>query len=182
MAQAQPLLNVVGIFERPADAGRATHQLAARGFPDDSLTVMSSIPYPDEAFAGGHRRTPLPYISLAGAIAGLLLGVLLAAGTALAYPLATGGKPILWPPSIGVITYETTMLGAIVMTLVGFLVLNRFPRRKPGIYDWRVGDGSIAVVVPCQTEERAAVAEAALASAGAQDITRVARGEKSHGW
>ena len=46
------------------------------------------------------------------------------------YPLITGGMPLqsLWP--IGVITYETTMLGAVVGTLLGFLVEGRFFRKQ----------------------------------------------------
>ena len=48
------------------------------------------------------------------------------------YPLITGGMPMqsLWP--IGVITFETTMLGAIAGTLVGFLIEARFFRGDKG--------------------------------------------------
>lgn len=171
-ARSGNAIQVVGLFRNPSAAGQATYELVERGFPGESLAVMSSIPYPEGAFATGHRRSPVMFFSAVGAVAGVTLGLLFAAGTALLYPLPTGGKPVLAWPSIGVIVYEFTMLSAILLTVLGFLLLARLPRRRPEGYDRRVGDGYIAVAVPCRSEQRAAIAEQTLSAAGAEEVTR----------
>ena len=53
-------------------------------------------------------RSPirLPLITLIFALVGLLLGLLLAGGTAALYVARTGGKPIESGPPIGIIMYE----------------------------------------------------------------------------
>ena len=53
---------------------------------------------------------------------GLAGGLSLATITALNYPLIKGGMPIVAPWTVGLIAYETTMLGAVLATLVGLLV------------------------------------------------------------
>ena len=68
--------------------------------------------------------------------------------TALNYPLIKGGMPIVAPWTVGLITYETTMLGAVLATLVGLLVELGLPNFKNLPYDpergrWRRGAGGI---------------------------------------
>ena len=46
-------------------------------------------------------------------------GILLTSMTQMAYPLVTGGKPILSLPPMAIVTYEGTMLGAILFTVLG---------------------------------------------------------------
>ena len=63
---------------------------------------------------------------LAGAACGIMLGLLVAVGSQLAYPLVTGGKPILSVPPMVIIMYEGTilgaMLGAIIFPVVGVII------------------------------------------------------------
>ncbi len=165
-------IHVVGLFHDPGQAGQATYQLVDKGFPGRTISVMSSVPYPEGAFATGHIASPVPVFSAVGGIGGILLGLLFAAGTALLYPLPTGGKPVVALPTVGVITYEFTMLSAILLTVLGFLLLTRLPRRRSRFYDWRINDGEVAVVVPCRSEQRASVAEQTLTAAGAFDVSR----------
>ena len=51
---------------------------------------------------------------LCGALVGLTIGVLLTSMTQMAYPLVQAGKPILSIPPMAVVTYESTMLTAII--------------------------------------------------------------------
>lgn len=166
------IINLIGIYADVEQASRATYLLAEDGFPTDSLTVMSSVPYPHGAFATHLPPSRIPYLSLLGGAVGLLAGLAMAAGTALLYPLPTGGKPIVAWPTVGIITYEFTMLGIIVMTMLAFLFFARLPKRKPRHYVPSVTDGAIAVVVPCRTEERAAAAERTLQETGAAQVMR----------
>jgi hypothetical protein len=94
------------------------------------------------------------------------------AGTALLYPLVTGGKPIVAWPTVGVISYEITMLSAILLTVLAFFFFARLPRRSPSFYDPRVSEGGVMVAVPCRNEHRVAVAEEVLREAGADEVSR----------
>jgi hypothetical protein len=51
----------------------------------------------------------------------------------------------MWPT--GIIMYELTMLGAIVTTIVAFLVSVRLPSYKKRVYDPEVTNGKILVGV-----------------------------------
>ena len=68
------------------------------------------------------------------------------------YPLVTGGMPLksLWP--IGVITYETTMLGAIVGIFLGFLIEGRFFRNHSAPREALDSEG-LFLKIPCKASE-----------------------------
>ena len=66
--------------------------------------------------------------------------------TQLAYPLVTGGKPILALPAMAVVSYEGTMLGAILFTCLGVIFESRLPKLKSGLYDTRITEGYIGVL------------------------------------
>lgn len=86
------------------------------------------------------------------------------------YPLVTGGMPLksLWP--IGVITYESTMLGAVIGTLLGFLIEGRFFQKKSGpggVFD----PGKLFLQFSCNAEEADGLTKQ-LHAAGAVAIER----------
>ncbi|MCL5107484.1 MAG: DUF3341 domain-containing protein [Chloroflexi bacterium] len=171
-ASRSSVTNIVGVFGNVEAASQATYQLAHSGFSRDNMTVMTAEPYPLGAFATRTKKSFIHYLSLLGGAGGLLTGLAFAAGTALLYPLPTGGKPIVAWPTVGVITYEFTMLGIIIFTTLAFLFFARLPRRQPGLYVPSVTAGKIAVVVPCRGEERAVVAERMLQVSGAEEVYR----------
>src|SRR5207302_3310587 len=116
--------------------------------PPRDITVISAEPF--EAFEFGHRDHSMILFRLAmcGGIAGFISGVLLTRGTEIAWPLVTGGMPIVaWWPNL-VIIFELTMLGAIVTTVISLLVSAKLPRFKKTLYDPAVADGKILVGVP----------------------------------
>ncbi len=102
------------------------------------------------------------------------MAILVTAGTQISYPLVTGGKPILAVPAMAVITYEGTMLGAIIMTIIGVLFESRLPRPIMGLYDTRITEGYVGVLVSCPPE-RAARAQQILRTAGAEDVSTESR-------
>jgi hypothetical protein len=91
--------------------------------------------------------------------------------TQMAYPLVTGGKPILSLPPMAIVTYEGTMLGAILFTVLGIIFESRLPNLKPSLYDDRITQGHIGVLVSCDEGQVGAV-EQALTQAGAVDVKR----------
>src|SRR6266516_4184600 len=81
-----------------------------------------------------------PQASGGGAL-GLVLGYLLASGTQRAWPLSTGGMPIvaMWPNII--IMFELTMLGAILATVISLFITTKLPTTKSRLYDIEVFNG-----------------------------------------
>ena len=64
------------------------------------------------------------------------------------------GMPIVaWWPNI-VITFELTMLGAILTTVVSMLVAARLPTMKKALYDPAVSDGKSSLVCPSHQTAR----------------------------
>ena len=96
---------------------------------------------------------------------------MITAGTQVAYPLVTGGKPVLGVPPMAIIMYEGTMLGAIIFTIIGVVFESRLPRIFMGAYDTRITEGYIGVTVT-SCEDKIEEAEKILKNIGAEDIKR----------
>lgn len=165
--------SVVGFFAQVDDAVRGVRRLREAGFSGDNVTVLSSIPYPEGAFETDTGRSWIRPFALAGGILGALFGSFLVAGTALAYPLPTGGKPIVPIPTMLIITYELTVLTVMLFALFRFLFEARLPGSKGRLHDPRIAGGMIGVIARCETEDQARQAEAAMATLGAEETRRV---------
>jgi len=160
---------VLGLFTEADDAALATDRLAEAGFDAESWQVLTGTPYPEGAFGDylpKHRLYAFPFI---GAACGFAVAILLTAGTQVSYPLVTGGKPILAIPPMAIITYEGTMLGAILFTILGVIFESRLPRAGLGLYDERITEGYIGISLTCP-EERMAAADLVFRQAGAMDV------------
>jgi hypothetical protein len=160
---------VIGSFtdvERPAEA---LEQLRALGIDDRDITVMSSVPYATAILGRPQVRTPLSWISLAGAVLGLVIGVFFVVITPYLYVIRVGGQPISPTPPALLLLYEFAMLFLIAATFGGLLFLNRTPGSEPEYYDPHLSDGRIALVVHYPAEKKAEVV-AVLEAQGAGDI------------
>jgi len=138
---------IYGLFDKPEAAQRAYTSLKRAGVASGEITVVSGEPF--EAFEFSHRDHSMILFRLAllGGIIGFISAVALTRGTELAWPLVTGGMPIVaWWPNL-VIIFEMTMLGAIVTTVVSLLVSSKLPSFRQDLYDPAVSDGKILVGV-----------------------------------
>ena len=73
---------------------------------------------------------------------------------------------------MAIIMYEGSMLGAILMTIIGIIFESRLPRIFMGAYSEKITEGYIGVTVTTD-ESKTAAAEAALKKAGIDgDIIR----------
>ena len=163
--------SVLGLFKEPGAAARAVEGLQAAGFGDNEYEVLSGTPYPEGAFGEKpikHRLYVFPFI---GAISGLSVAFLLTVGTQVSNPMVTGGKPIFSLPPMAIVAYEGMMLGAIIFTVLGIIFESRLPRPVLGLYDRRISEGFIGVLVTCP-EDRLGAAEKWLQEAGPVDIRR----------
>ena len=161
--------NVLGLFSDAETAADATDVLLEAGCAQEDFDVLTGSPYPDGAFG---EKTPVHHIyvfPLIGALMGLTVAILLTAGTQIAYPMVTGGKPILGFPPMTIIAYEGTLLGAVIFTILGIIFESRLPRPRLDPYDPRITDGYIGLLVTCP-EEKLETMEQALRQGKAVDI------------
>jgi mono/diheme cytochrome c family protein len=151
-------------------------QLGQAGVSPDRIDVISGLPLHDIETAG-LPRIPLYALTMMGGVAGICVGLFLAAGTALLYPIMTGGKPLVAPPVVGIIAFETMMLLAIVTTFVAMVFrLKQGGSSAPG-RDSRIDDGAIAVSIRMDRESaQPAAVETLLKEAGAFEIMPAERG------
>lgn len=163
--------SVLGLFLDVNVAADALDALRAEGYTTDEYDILTGTPYPEGTFGEAESVHKLFRWPLLGAACGFIVAIMLTTGTQLAYPLVTGGKPILSIPPITIITYEGTMLGAILFTIIGIIWESRLPRIFMGAYDTRITEGYIGVTVTTE-EDRVARAEEVLRGSGAEDITR----------
>ena len=139
--------SVLGLYDNPDAGADAMDGLKSAGFALGTFDVLTGTPYPEGAFGEHvpqHRLFRFPFF---GAMVGITLAILFTAGTQLAYPVVTGGKPILAVFAMLIIAYELTMLGAVIATVVGIIFESRLPNLYLGAYDARINGGYIGVVV-----------------------------------
>src|SRR5436190_20693969 len=158
-------------FAQPVEARSAIRRLLQSGIDPGSMEVMTSQPIHGEPFLPD-KPSKLRTWALCGAAAGMVGGCALASITALNYPLVKGGMPIVAPWTVGLIAYETTMLGAVLATLAGLLVELRLPSFSNRPYDPSVVDGGVVVAVPCSEQTRRSI-EDAVTAAGATKVNWV---------
>jgi hypothetical protein len=137
----------VGIFPDLESAVRGVDGLIEAGFAEAQITSLSSVAYPDGALVKSGARAWFRWLTLAGGFAGAGAGFLLAAGTAWLYPVQTGDKPIIALFPTGIVTFEVTMLCAIIGTMVGMFLEMKLPAFGARPYDPAIAEGCIGISV-----------------------------------
>jgi len=167
---------IYGLYADPDSAQRAVDSLRAAGVDERAISVASSEPFEEYEFGRREQRTPMAWLAALGGLVGGVSGYLLSSLTQKAYPLPTGGMPLapLW--TNGIITYELTMLGAILATLAILLVSARLPNWKPQLYDPAISDGYILVGVVSPPEALRIGLERTLREAGASEVKELVVG------
>jgi hypothetical protein len=169
--------SIYGLFPDPSSADRGLKVLQSAGVRSDKILVMSPEPFEEYEFAHADRKTPMPWIAALGGLTGGTCGYLLARWVQIAYPshIISGGMPLVakWPS--GIITYELTMLGAILTTLITLLITGRLIRWKLDIYDPEISYGKILIGVVDPSAESRADFENRLRNAGAEKVKGTGR-------
>ena len=140
------------------------------GVTPGRIVVMASEPFEGYSFAQGEQATAMPLLAVCGGVVSGVLGFALAWHTQTTYPLVTGGMPIVAAFPTGIVTYELTMMGAVLTTAIALLVGSRVPDWKPRLYDPEVANGKILIGVLDPSDELCAELENRLLGAGAEKI------------
>lgn len=161
---------VYGLFADGESAQQAVNRLRAAGLADADITVLSSRPMEEHEFGQRDRATWMWWIACAGGLVGMAIALTLAWITETWWPLNVGGLPTFaWWPNL-IITFEMTMLGAIIATVITLVVTAGLGRRE-SLYDPEVSDGKILVGVENPARDAADAVESALRATGA-DVRR----------
>jgi hypothetical protein len=127
MKTDHPIYGLMAEFDNPSDlvaAARKTYELGYR-----RINGYSPFPIEELSDAIGFHKTGLPLLVLIGGIVGGLAGYLMQFYlSAVEYPINVGGRPYHSWPSFIPITFETTILGAALTTVLGMLALNGLPQ------------------------------------------------------
>ncbi len=133
------------LYADPEAAQRAIASLREAGVAMRDIVVISSEPLEDYEWGWPKRPSRMGWLAALGGLLGGTCGYLLTSYTQQAYPLVTGSMPIVTRWTNGIILYELTMLGAILATLVTFLISARLPDWRPQLYDSEISEGKILV-------------------------------------
>ena len=165
-----PHLRISARFSDPAPLEAVIDRLRNQGVPDQDLAVFAHRPI--------HINLPndVSFLVRAAIVAGIIgigLGVALTAGTALLYPLQTGGKPIVALSVVGLISYETMMLCAIVATFTALVLsIRRTSERLTAHRPLNDDSAGLAIRLDID-DQRAGSVRRLLEEAGAAEITAV---------
>jgi hypothetical protein len=142
------------------------------GFTTDRIVVASGEPYEGYEFSDSHAKSNMFPLAAVGAVIGGTCGYLLTSLTQKAYPLPTGGMPIVPPWTNGIIVYELTMLGAILTSLLLLFLGAHLPDFGTHLSDPEMWDGKILVGVTDPPEASTAAIENTFRKAGASQIKK----------
>ncbi len=161
---------VLAVFADVDAAVRAVRAL--REARHGEIRIASPAPFPALVEALGRPRSHLDVFTLSGAALGTIGGFALCAGTALAWPLLTGGKPILSVPPFVIIAFELAVLVGALVNLAALAVsAGRGRRRRSVPPDPRFSADRIGVFA---VGGDVMAAERILRAAGAEEVRHVA--------
>ena len=152
-----------GLYPDGHSAQQAIGRLHAAGVADRDITIQSAQPMEDFEFGHRDKATWMWWIACGGGLIGMASALGLAWVTETSWPINVGGLPIFaWWPNL-IITFEMTMLGAILATVITLVIAARLGRGT-SIYDPEVSDGKILVGVANPAESAVADVRAALSA------------------
>lgn len=133
------MASVIARFETTEALVAAARAARAAGHGDVEAYAPFAVPGLAEAL--GFRERWIPVVALCA-------GVLVAAGVlfmqwyaaVVSYPFVVGGKPLASWPAFMLITFETSILAAVLAGIATMLIGNRLPQPYHPAFDWPVFD------------------------------------------
>jgi Protein of unknown function (DUF3341) len=124
--RSTPIYGLMAEFDSPTELVLAARKTNAAGYK--KIDAYSPFPIEELAEAIGFHRNGVPAVVLAGGILGCLSGYLLQWWiSVVSYPVNVGGRPYHSAPAFIVVTFEMTILCAVLAAVFGMLALNGLP-------------------------------------------------------
>ena len=101
-----------------------------QGINPEAITTLTPFHVHEAEHIMKSKPSALRFFTLIGALAGFFLSFAFIIFTVLDWPLITGGKPLISIPAFIIIAFECTILFGGIVSLLGFLHLNRLPNIK----------------------------------------------------
>lgn len=120
-------------FDEPEKLLEAVARTRAEGFV--SLDACSPFPIEGMEKALGLKDNRGAWATLAGGIAGALTGYYMQVYTNYDFPINVGGRSLVATPAFMLITFELTVLFAVLSGIGMTLFLNRLPRLHHPLFD-----------------------------------------------
>lgn len=162
---------LISLFDESIKTADAIDDLINLGIGEEDITVMTGVPYPEQALGRHIEWIRLPQVVLVGAFAGFLFGVFLSVITPILYPLSVGGRSIVTGPPAAIIIFIFTMMATIVSIFLGVIWEMGFPSFEKKYYDSSVTSGKLAVLIACSEKHEGDIRNILL-TRGAQNIHR----------
>ncbi len=163
---------LLALFDEIDPAADAIEKLHEMGVTDDRINIISGVPVTHQMLGRPHPHTNVSRLALGGAVAGFVLGIFLNFGTPNLYNVQVGGQYITPVPPGLIVTFEMTMLLALLATFLGVFLDSYFPNYRPLEYVAEVSDGKIGVFFKCAQDEQKKFMDA-LGKMGAESIKPV---------
>src|SRR5262245_51146800 len=99
---------VYALYGTPESAQEAVNALKAAGIAEDRIAVQSSEPLEEYEFGQRDRATWMSWIAVGGGLIGLAAAYLLTSLSQQAWPIDTGGMPIVTNWTNIIVIFELT--------------------------------------------------------------------------
>ena len=116
-------------YDEPSTLVAAVHEARALGYQ----RLEAFAPFALEALAP--PASGVGWLGGAGALAGAATGLVLQVATALAWPINVGGRPLVHWPSLLIVTFLLSVLGAALASVIGLLWQARLPRLHHPLFE-----------------------------------------------
>jgi Protein of unknown function (DUF3341) len=162
------------LYSDPDAAQRAVNSLkvagSSLGIAERQIVVITAEPFDGYDFSDEHSQTRIFLLASLGGICGGLFGFWFTRFTQFVYPLPTGGMPLAPHWTNGIVIYELTMLGAILTTVITFLITGSLPHFGEQLSDPEIWHGKILVGVTNPPDHACRELETQLRQAGAAEV------------
>lgn len=130
---AHGLYGLLAEFDRPDALVAAARAAREHGYV--CIEGFSPFPIEEMAEAIGFADSRVPFACLVGGVVGGASGFLMQVYATFDFPLNVGGRPLIPPEAFALITFELTVLGAVLAAILTMLAANRLPRLNHPIFE-----------------------------------------------
>jgi hypothetical protein len=121
-----PIYGLMAEFDNPSDVVAAARKTYEAGYR--KIDAYTPFPIEELSEAVGFHHNGVALVILIGGILGCFSGFALQWWIAtISYPVNVGGRPYLSTPAFIVVTFEMTILFAVLAAVFGMLALNGLP-------------------------------------------------------